>query len=90
LLKTDKLQDDRGGLADYNRAIQLDPNNALAYGNRGLLKHNRLNDRSGGITDIQQAAKLFQQQGDTSSYREAIENLKKWQKNGNGLARLVS
>jgi tetratricopeptide (TPR) repeat protein len=81
-LKDLKIQDFRGGLADYSRVIQLDPNYALAYGVRGVLKHDRLNDRAGGIADLQQAAKLFQGQGDTKNYRMAIEQIKKWQQTG--------
>jgi tetratricopeptide (TPR) repeat protein len=70
-------QDYQGSLADYNRAISLDPNNALAYGSRGLLKANKLNDRSGGVADLQKAARLFQQQGDTMLYEQVIDALKK-------------
>jgi tetratricopeptide (TPR) repeat protein len=68
-----------GALADVNRAIQIDPNLAMAYGNRGSLKYQKLNDRAGGINDMEQAANLSQKQGNTQYYRTAIDLLKKWQ-----------
>lgn len=78
-LKKDNFLDDRGALADYDRAIALDPSYALAYANRGLLKYHKLNQRSGGIADMQQAAKLYQQQGSIQNYQKAIGHLHKWQ-----------
>jgi tetratricopeptide (TPR) repeat protein len=76
LLKACKLQDIYGGLADFDRAIQLDPDHASAYVNRGLLKNELLDDRSGGITDMEQAAKLYQQQGDIEHYQIVIDLIK--------------
>jgi tetratricopeptide (TPR) repeat protein len=43
-------------IADYNEAIQLDPNNALAFCNRGRAKRN-INDATGN-TDIAKAKQL--------------------------------
>jgi tetratricopeptide (TPR) repeat protein len=43
-------------LADYNEAIRLDPNDALAFCNRGRAKRN-INDVS-GRADIAKARKL--------------------------------
>jgi hypothetical protein len=60
-------------------ALILDPTLAIAYVNRSFLKHDRLKDRSGGIADIRQAARLYQQQGDSKNYQQAIDYLKKWQ-----------
>jgi hypothetical protein len=51
---------------------------AAAYALRGQLKYNRLKDRTGGIADIQQAARLFQQQGDRANYQNAIDLLQEW------------
>jgi tetratricopeptide (TPR) repeat protein len=78
-LKTYKLNDPQSALADYNRAIQIKPNYAAAYNNRGILKFNYLKDRSGGISDMKQAARLYQQQGRTQDYQDAIDRLRKWQ-----------
>ena len=52
---TDKGDHDRA-LADYNEAIRLDPNNALAFCNRGRAKLN-INDASGNA-DIAKAKQL--------------------------------
>ena len=79
ILKNNKLNDTKGALADYDRAIQLNPNYTDAYINRGFLKYKNLKDRSGAINDMKQAAKLFQQQGNTKDYQLTIELLKKWQ-----------
>ena len=50
--------DDRCALADYNRAIQLNPNYALAYYNRGTLKYGNLNDPQGALADYDRAIQL--------------------------------
>jgi tetratricopeptide (TPR) repeat protein len=79
-LSADKLQDTQGALADFNRAIELDPNNAVAYYARGILKHEHFNEEAtAGIADVQTAAKLYQEQGRTQDYQDAIDLLKKWQ-----------
>jgi hypothetical protein len=67
-------------LTDFDRAIQINPQYANAYGLRAVLKYNRLNDRAGAIADIQQSAKLYQQQKHTNRYQWANEILTKWQK----------
>jgi tetratricopeptide (TPR) repeat protein len=43
--------DIQGALADYSSAIQLDPNYANAYYNRGLLKYYKLKDTQGALAD---------------------------------------
>lgn len=59
-------------LQDFNQAILLDPTHADAYGNRGALRLEQ-HDRQGAFQDFEQAAKLFTQQGDTSS-AQALQN----------------
>ncbi|MEG5164196.1 tetratricopeptide repeat protein [Microcoleus sp. AT3-A2] len=64
-------------MADYDRAIQLEPNNAMAYHNRGTFK-SALDDKQSAIQDYQKAADLYKQQGDTGFwYQQAVENVKK-------------
>jgi tetratricopeptide (TPR) repeat protein len=51
-------QDDQGALADFDRAIQLDPNFVEAYNRRGHLKRNRLKDYQGALADFNRAISL--------------------------------
>jgi tetratricopeptide (TPR) repeat protein len=51
-------QDYRGALADFNLAIQTDPNFVEAYNYRGNLKQNRLKDDRGALADFNRAIQL--------------------------------
>ena len=44
----------QGAIVDYNKAIEIDPNNENAYVNRGISKMN-LYDYSGAISDFSKA-----------------------------------
>jgi tetratricopeptide (TPR) repeat protein len=57
-LRKQKQGDDRGALADYNRAIKINPQSANAYYNRGLLKATKLQDQQGALADYDRAIKL--------------------------------
>ena len=60
-------------LADFNRAIEIDPNNAEDYGNRGLFyRHLGKNDLA--IADLRKAKQLFIDRGDNDSVKK-ITNL---------------
>jgi tetratricopeptide (TPR) repeat protein len=48
-------------LADYNRALAIDPSYAKIYNNRGTLKYEQLNDRAGAMTDYNLAIALDSQ-----------------------------
>lgn len=82
-LKANKLNDPQGSLADYNRAIDLNPKYATAYSNRGFLKAEKLNDRVGGVADFQQAARLYQQQGKQQNSQDAISQIARWKQTEN-------
>jgi Tetratricopeptide repeat len=74
-------KDYQGALADYNRAIQINPNDAPSYAERGVLKLIHLKDRPGAMKDLERAAKLYQQDGNTKGYQmvlKAIEESKKY------------
>jgi tetratricopeptide (TPR) repeat protein len=58
LLKVIKLEDPKGGLADYNSAAKIDPNNAFNMYLRGITKTDILHDTAGGMADLDRAAKL--------------------------------
>ena len=49
--------DDVGAIADYTKAIELNPEDALAYYNRGIAKGN-LDDMSGACADWIKSASL--------------------------------
>ena len=57
-----KATDHYGAISDYNKAIELDPNNVDAYINRGISKEN-LGDLNGACADWKKAAEL----GDTDA-----------------------
>jgi hypothetical protein len=72
-------KDYQGALADYDRAIQLDPDRAYSYAQRGIMKLVHLKDRSGAMKDLEQSAQLYRQQGNTGRYKavlRVIENAK--------------
>ncbi|WP_331001045.1 tetratricopeptide repeat protein [Nostoc commune] len=58
-------------MEDFNQAIKINPNLAEAYYNRGSVRFN-LGDKQGAIADLQKAADLFQQEGKTQDYQDAI------------------
>jgi tetratricopeptide (TPR) repeat protein len=51
-------QDYQGSLTNFDRAIQLNPNSADAYTNRGILKADRLQDFQGALADLNRAIQL--------------------------------
>ena len=57
------LQDYRGAIADYNKCIQLNPDDAAAYNKRGNAK-NHLQDKNGACLDWSKAGEL----GEPQSY----------------------
>ena len=64
-----KLGDNRGAIEDNNKAIELNPDYALAYLNRGAAKYN-LGDKNGGCLDFSKAGEL--------GYEDAYDLIKKY------------
>ena len=57
VFQKDDLKDYNGAIADYTKAIELNPNYANAYYNRGISKHN-LKDYNGAISDYNKAIEI--------------------------------
>lgn len=74
-VQTEK-QDYWGAIHSYSQVISLNPENANAYGNRGLLKLN-VGDQEGAITDFQHAAQLFWHTGKTANFEMTLNYLRK-------------
>jgi tetratricopeptide (TPR) repeat protein/S1-C subfamily serine protease len=66
-------------LADFSKAININPQSAQAYGMRGVV-YTIKGDKPKAIQDLQQAAQLFQAQGNTAGYEVVINLLKQLQK----------
>ena len=62
-----KLKDYKGALEDYNKAIQLNPNDFNAYSNRGADKF-ELKDYKGAIEDYTMAIQLNLNKADNSEF----------------------
>ena len=73
-----ELGDKQKAISDYNQAIKLNPKNANAYYNRGLA-YSKLDDKERAIQDFDKAAELYKQQGKTSDYQDALNQMKKLQ-----------
>jgi tetratricopeptide (TPR) repeat protein len=63
------LEDDRGAIDDYSKAIELNPNDTMAYYNRGISKL-ILGQKDEGCVDLSKAGEL--------GYYEAYDMIKKF------------
>ncbi|MCY7275321.1 MAG: tetratricopeptide repeat protein, partial [Phormidesmis sp. CAN_BIN44] len=70
----------QGAIEDCTQAIRLDPKDAAAYSNRGLVRAD-LGDKRGAIEDYQEAARLFLEQKDMDSYNALLGVIKALQSN---------
>jgi tetratricopeptide (TPR) repeat protein len=67
----------RQAIIDFSQSISIDPKDAFTYYNRGLVKA-KSQDLKGAISDMQQAAKLYQQQGKLQAAKDAIAQIARW------------
>ena len=78
------LEDYRGAISDYNKAIQLNPDYSDAYYNRGVAKF-KLQDYSGVIADYNKLIKIIRPDDDDYSkiyYKRGIAKFYLDDKNG--------
>ena len=68
------LKDYPAAKADFDRAIAIKPNYGDAYYNRARV-HEFLEDKPGAIADYQKAAELYQKDGNTNDYQDALKHL---------------
>ena len=62
-------------IKDYNQAIELNPQDAKAYNNRGNAKAH-LKQRNEAIKDYKKAKKLFEQQSDPEAVKITERKIK--------------
>ncbi len=67
-----ELKDYQKAIADYTKAIEINPNDALAYYNRGLARV-LLGNKQKAITDLHKAVSLFQKQGRKAEAQKILE-----------------
>lgn len=70
--------DFEGAILQYNLALTFYSQYAEAYTNRAIAKA-QLGDESGAIADLEQAATLFQEQGNTQAYQQIQQVLQQAQ-----------
>lgn len=68
------LRDYPAAKADFDRAIEINPNYGDAYYNRARVRE-FLEDKDGAIADYHKAAELYEKDGNTNDYQDAIKHL---------------
>ena len=71
-----ELGDKTGAIADYTQAIIINPQDAKAYGGRGVI-YLLTGNKQEGIKDLETAKQLYQQQGDIQKAQIIQETLNK-------------
>ncbi|MFQ4142367.1 tetratricopeptide repeat protein [Chlorogloeopsis sp. ULAP02] len=66
--------DKQAAINDYTKAININPNKANAYYNRGIVR-SQLGEKQSAIADYQKAAQLYQEQGKTKDYQNALTRI---------------
>jgi Flp pilus assembly protein TadD len=63
--------DNNGGIADYDKAIRLDPRDAFSWNNRGMAKL-RKGDKKGAVADFRKTLEL---RPDLQQVRDTLRQL---------------
>ncbi|MEG4445151.1 tetratricopeptide repeat protein [Microcoleus sp. AT9_B5] len=74
IIRGRNLKDYPAAKADFDRAIEINPNYGDAYYNRARVRE-FLEDKPGAIADYHKAAELYQKDGNTNDYQDAIKHL---------------
>jgi len=74
IIRGRNLKDYPAAKADFDRAIEINPNYGDAYYNRARVRE-FLEDKDGAIADYQKAAELYQKDGNTNDYQDALKHL---------------
>jgi serine/threonine protein kinase len=67
-------KEDRAALASYNRAIELDPRDIVAYNDRGVLKAQKLHDIQGAIADFDRVVAIDPKNASAYYNRGTLKN----------------
>ena len=73
-IRARNLKDYPAAKADFDRAIEINPNYGHAYYNRARVRE-FLEDKDGAIADYHKAAELYEKDGNTNDYQDAIKHL---------------
>lgn len=65
-------------IQDYSQALEINPDHAPAYYNRGLA-YTLLEEMQNAVSDYQKAASIYCEQEDWKNYQEVLNNLQKIQ-----------
>jgi tetratricopeptide (TPR) repeat protein len=79
-----RIENFKGAIADYTKAIEINPNYGEAYYNRGLSRLALGQKNKSTLEDFQKAAKIYQEQGKTEYYQDALERIKELQQSNPG------
>ncbi|MEG4985877.1 tetratricopeptide repeat protein [Microcoleus sp. BR0-C5] len=74
IIRGRNLKDYPAAKADFDRAIEINPNYGDAYYNRARVRE-FLEDKDGAISDYHKAAELYQKDGNTNDYQDAIKHI---------------
>lgn len=74
-------QDFKGAIDSYSQLLGYQPSNAIAYLNRGLV-YWKVDNRQNAITDLQQASRLFYEQGDKTYFPATQQLIRQIQSEG--------
>jgi tetratricopeptide (TPR) repeat protein len=73
------LKDYPGAIADYTKVLEKQPNLAPMYYNRALVRY-QMKDKKEALADLEQAAQLFQKQGNQAAYQQVKGVISQWSK----------